>query len=304
MAVVGGGEMVSEMDESKALFQKRAQQLQMLTSATSRLVSPLDFSPTSHHTDTDAPSTPATQTKDPFNFSLLFPDDSDQPPAALDPTLDVHTSRHLLFASYFPVGGLGQGFSRQDANERAVVLCGVGRSRQRVEGLVKGVQKEVEHHFRLLSAAMSPVLPDMERGSMAKFRALPNFEQCGIATACEEILRSGIRRKTPYPVCGQLVLVCELLEGCGCVRQLLKLLVDVVACDLSAAEEGAGLGAGPASGGGGGGGSGGRKGQSHHHLPPPPPLPEELTLPVLWLLQKYLPCLLLSQEDTAVVFER
>ena len=271
---------VSEMDESKALFQKRAQQLQMLTSATSRLVSPspLDFSPS--HTDTDAPSTPAIQTKDPFNFSILFPDEDQN----VDPTLDKHASRHLIFASYFPVSGLGQGFSRQDHNERAVVLCGVGKTRLRVETTVKGIAKDVEHYFRLLTGIQSPILPDILKGVMGRFRSLPSFEQCTIATSCEEVLRAGLKRKTPYPVCAQLVFVCELLEICGCVRQLLDLLVDVVACERSNEDA-------PSSG---------RKGQQ----PPLPPLPEELALPVLWLLQKYLSCLLLSQEDTAVVFEK
>lgn len=266
---------VSEMDESKALFQKRAQQLQMLTSETSRLVSPLEFSP-SH---TDAPSTPATQTKgDPFNFSILFADEEQ----SADPTLDKHASRHLIFATYFPVGSSGcSGFSKLDHNERAVVLCGVGKTRKRVEGIVKLVSSDVVHYFKLLSGIQTPILPDTDlKGLLNRFRSLPNFEQQVIATSCEDILRGALTRKAPYPSCAQLVFVCELLKICGCVRQLLDLLVDVIACDFQPKEEV-------------------KKGQ-----PALPPLPEELVLPVLWLLQEYLSCLFLSQHDTTVVFEK
>ncbi len=267
-------------DESKALFHKRAQQLQMLTSETSRLVSPLDFSPS--HTDTDAPSTPVAQTKsDPFNFSILFADDEQ----SVDPTLDKHASRHLIFAAYFPVSG--RGFSKQDHNERAVVLCGVGKTRQRVESLVKGVASDVEHHLRLLEGIPTPILPDTNvRDLMGRFRSLPSFEQRSIATSCEDTIRASLKRKTPYPGCAQLVFVCELLEICGCIQQLLNLLVDVVASDFS--EEGV---VRKVVGGGVQG-------------LPVPPLPDVLCLPVLWLLQKYLSCLLLSQQDATVVFEK
>lgn len=267
---------VSEIDESKALFQKRAQQLQMLTSETSRLVSPLEFSPS--HTDTDAPSTPATQTKhsDPFNFSILFADD-DQ---SIDPTVDKHASRHLIFAAFFPVGRLG--FSKQNHNERSVVLCGVGKTRQKVEAIVKALSGDVEHYFRLLDNIQTPILLDSKLKEIAgRFRSLPNFEQCVIASSCEDILRTALKRKTPYPACAQLVFVCELLEICGCVRQLLDLLVDIIACDFSGVPK-----------------------EEMRKAPPPPPLPDDLCLPVLWLLQKYVPCLLLSQQDTTVVFEK
>jgi hypothetical protein len=269
---------IGEMDESQALFQKRAQQLQMLTSETSRLVSPLEFSPS--HTDTDAPSTPAAQAKsDPFNFSIFITDDEQ----VVDPTLDKHASRHLIFAAYFPVSGAV--FSKQNQNERAVVLCGVGKMRQRVEAQVKAITSDVEHYFRLLEGIQTPVLPDTKlKEVMDRFKSLPNFEQCVVATSCVNILRSSLKRKMPYPACAQLVLVCELLKICGAVRQLLDLLVGVVACDFTI-------------------GAKDELPRVKNQPPSLPPLPEELCMPVLWLLQKYLPCLLLSQQDTATVFE-
>ena len=275
---------VPEMDESKALFQKRAQQLQMLTSETSRLVSsetsrlvsPLEFSPP--HTDTDAPSSPITQTKgDPFNFSILFADDEQ----STDPTLNKHASRHLIFAAYFPISGLG--FGKQDHNERAVVLCGVGKTRQKVEDIVNGVSKDVEHKFRLLDGIPTPILPSEYKELIIRFQSLPTFEQHVLATSCEEILRSSLSRKTPYPACAQLVFVCKLLQICGSVRQIIELLVDVIACDYSSNSK--------------------EEHRKSGHLPLPP-LPPELCLPVLWLLQMYMSCLLLSQQDTAVVFEK
>ena len=270
---------MNEMDESKALFQKRAQQLQMLTSETSRLVSPLEFSPS--HTDTDAPSTPATQAKsDPFNFSIFIADDEQ----IVDPTLDKHASRHLIFAAYFPV--CGPAFSKQNRNERAVVLCGVGKMRQRVEAQVKAIANDVEHYFRLLDGIQTPVLPDTKlKELMDRFKSLPNFEQCLVATSCVDILKSSLKRKTPYPACAQLVFVCELLKICGAVRQLLDLLVGVIACDFTM-------------------GSKDEPSRGKSQPPSLPPLPEELCLPILWHLHKYLSCLLLSQQDTATVFEK
>lgn len=266
---------VSEMDESKALFQKRAQQLQMLTSETSRLVSPLQFA---HAGDADAPNASTARTKsDPFNFSILIADE-EQSAAAVDPTLDKQASRNLVFAAYFPIAG--QAFGKLKQNERAVVLCGVGKTRQRVEALVKSISSDVEHYFRLLDGIQMPVLPATKlKELMERFKSLPNFEQCVIVSSCVEILRSSLKRKAPYPACAQLVFVCQLLQICSCVRQLLELLVSVVACD-------------------------GPKEEVRKNQPSLPPLPEELCLPVLWLLQKYLSCLLLSQEDTITVFEK
>ncbi len=271
---------VSEIDESKALLQKRARQLQMLTSETPRLVSPLDYSPS--HADTNSPSSPTTQTKsDPFNFSIVFADEEQ----TVDPTLNKHASRHLIFASYFPISGLG--FSKQDCNERAVVLCGVGKTRLRVEGLVRTISSDIEHYFRLLQGIQTPILPHSQRKELIiRFQSLPTFEQHVLATSCEEILRESLTRKAPYPACAQLVFVCELLKICGSIHQIINLLVDVVAADPSvqAKEE--------------------QQQQHRKTQPPPPPLSAELCLPVLWLFQKYFSCLLLSQNDTTVVFEK
>ena len=269
---------MSDMDENKAIIQNRAQQLQMLTSETSRLVSPLGFSPS--HTDTDVPSSPTTQTKsDPFNFSIMFADEEQ----CVDPTLNKHASRHLIFAAYFPISGLG--FSKQDRNERAVVLCGVGKVRQKVEGIVKALSNDMEHYFRLVRELQTPMIPESElKELMIRFRALPTFEQQVLATSYEDVLRGSLSPKKPYPVCAQLVFVCELLKVCGGIHQMINLLVDIIACDFSS--------------------SGGIKEELRKGQPPPPPLPAELCLPIVCLLQKYVSCLLLSQNDTAVVFEK
>ena len=259
-------------------IQKRAQQLQMLTSETSNLDSPIDFS--SGTQDISSPS--HTQTKgDHFNFSLstFFMEEEH----LTDPTLDKHASRHLIYAAYFPVNCYG--FGRQEKNERAVVLCGVGRVRQRVESIVRQISSDIQHCFRQLTGIQKPALfgPKI-RFAMLRFRSLPSFEQHIIATSCNDILRESLSRKTPYPACSKLVFVCELLETCGALHQLMSLLVDIIACDFPLAP--------------------GPKGDHRRGPPPPPCLPSELCLPVLCMLHNYLPCLLLSQLDTTVVFEK
>lgn len=278
-----GGDGVSEMDESRALFQKRAQQLQMLASETSHLVSPIEFSPP--HTIPDPPdvTSPHHQTKgDPFNFSLstIF---TEEEQLTVDPTLNKHASRHLIFAAYFPVSGCG--FGKQERNERAVVLCGVGRARQKVESIVNGISSDLEHYFRLLQGIQTPILLDYKlRKLMVQFQSLPTFEQHVIATSCEEILRESLSRKAPYPACAQLVFVSELLEICGAIHQLFALVVDIIASDFPPVST--------------------PKGEHRRAQTALPCLPGELCLPVLWLLQKYLSCLLLSQHDTTVIFEK
>lgn len=277
-------------EESVAIFHERKQQLELLASESQaeNFVSPLSFNSPTH--DTDGPPSPLVPPKsDPFNFSptpafpaaastsSLFLDEEQ-----LDPVTNKHASRHLLFAAYFPISE--PLLTAQELNKRAVVLCGVGKTRARVERIVKKIGDDVEHYLRLLSGISTPILPD----SVLDFRLLPSFEQRVLATTCENILRSTLK-STPaaaavaatggatnsgthyYPACAQLVFVCELLELSGGIQQIIDLLVDVIACELDR---------------------------------PPPPLPENLCLPVIGLLHKYCSCLLLSQQNTTVVFEK
>ena len=250
----------------------------------------LGFSP-SH--DGEGPSSPLNQTKsDPFNFALSFPTTA---PESLfldedhtdDVTINKQVSRHLLFATYFPI--CGSRLTKQELNERAVVLCGVGKSRNKVDRIVKKITVDIEHYFRLLPGISTPILPDSKlQDLMHRFQALPTFEQRNLAMTCVKSLRSSLHiagkgsgtKLSHYPACAQLVFVCELLEISGGIQQILDLLVDIIACDR-AKEKVEGL-------------------EVHR---PQPPLPAELCLPVVWLLQKYFSCLLLSQQDTTTVFE-
>ena len=283
----------SGVDEDM-LMRDRALKLQMLE--TSQLVSPLDFNSPTH-----APSSPSLEQLrgDPFNnvsMSMLQEEEH-----VVDLTMNKHASRHLIFAAYFPVSQ--PHFSTCSLNERAVVLCGIGKNRHRVESIVNKVTEDVVHYFRLLDGIQTCILPESKlQDIMPRFRSLPAFEQHILATSCENILRSSLTssRMTPgggggtlgtqsthyYPACAQLVFVCELLKICGSINQLLELLVDISACNagLQAVEE--------------------RERFEAHRIPLPPPLPNVLCLPVVGILQKYMSCLLLSQQDTVVVFER
>lgn len=297
------------VDENPALLQERAQKLQMLAATSDHyeslsLVSPL----TSFHSpphDNDAAASPLSQSKvDPFSFSFIQEEEHH-----IDVTMNKHSLRHLLFATYFPI--CDSHLSKQELNNRAVVLCGVGKMRHKVEAVVKKVSEEVEHHFRLLANIPSNILPEAK--VLPKFSSLPIFEQHIIATSCEKILRSSL---TPvavaaggpggnppgrvYPDCAQLVFVCELLKLCGSVHQIIELLVDIVECSAATAvASGAGQDEGHRNVN-----VGGKAAAAGVGAVAIPPLPSELCLDVVGLLHKYLPCLLLSQQSTTIIFER
>lgn len=279
-------------NENASILEERAQKLRMLvsehnTSQLSQLMSPLGFNSPSN--DTDAPNSPNVPSKtDLFNFSMSLFTEDDQ---MLDMPLNKHASRHLIFATYFPIAD--SHLTQQILNERCVVLCGIGKARNKVESIVKKVTDEVEHHFRLLNDIQTPVPEETElQNLMTSYQSLPTFEQNFLATSCEKKLRHSLGRRgsgngSPYPGCAQLVFVCDLLKVCGSTHQILQLLVDVVACDASLeADEDA---------------------EGFEECQPPgphPPLPFELCLPVIGLFQKYFTCLLMSQQDTTVIFDR
>ena len=273
------------VDENPALLQERAQKLQMLAATTDHyeslpLVSPLTSFNSPPH-DNDGGGSPLSHNKvDPFSLSFFQEEDPN-----IDVAVNKDSLRHLIYATYFPI--CDSHLSKQELNKRAVVLCGVGRMRLKVETIVRKVTEEVEHHFRLLKSIQSNILPETK--FLPKFSSLPTFEQHIIATSCEKILCSSLSPvggvSSPsrvYPASAQLVFVCELLKLCGSVHQIIELLVDIVECNASLGQE-----EGPPN-----------KGKSL------PPLPNELCLDVIGLLQKYLPCLLLSQQNTTIIFER
>ena len=268
------------VDENPALLQERAQKLEMLAVTTDHyeslpLVSPL----TSFHSpphDNDTAGSPLSQSKvDPFSLSFFQEEEHH-----IDVAMNKHSLRHLIFATYFPI--CDSQLSKQELNKRAVVLCGVGKMRHKVEAIIKKITDEVEHNFRLLESIQSNILPESKL--LPRFSSLPTFEQHIIATSCEKILRLSLSSGNPpsrlYPACAQLVFVCELLKICGSVHQIIELLVDIVECNASLDQDG------------------------HHNVGKAlPPLPAELCLAVIGLLQKYLPCLLLSQQNTTIIFE-
>ncbi len=266
-------------NETEAIFEDRVKKLKMLEheSSSNQIMSPLDFNTLA----TDAPNSPVTTSKsDPFDFSLSLLDD-DQ---SMDFPVNKQTSRQLIFAAYFPISD--SQLSLQSLNERSVVLCGVGKSRNKVEGIVRKITDEVEHYYRLLdSVPISVLQEDKLQSLMRSYQSLPTFEQNVIATSCEKKLRVSLSPfKKIYPGCTQLMFVCELLKVCGSISQILQLLVDILACNAFIVEEE----------------------EIHSFLDShrgPPPLPLELRLPVIGVLQRYSSCLMLSQQDTTVVFE-
>ena len=279
----GGGPFVCEIESSGEQMENttvallRQQKLEsLLTANMESSRSPIPF-----HSHDDGPASPMGAGFPLFPSGFIEEDNhhSLEPAAAINKQLQ----RHLLYTAYFPFSDMTM--MRQELSKRTVVLYGVGKSRSRVEKTVKGIMENVEHYFRLLQNVSSPVLPDNPRcpDLMQKFCLLPTFEQRVIALECEKRLRLYLHDNKGQPnvsICAQLVFVCELLEISGGILQILDLLTDVICGD----SENDSL---PGKGGVG-------------HTPC---LPPDLCLPVLCLLRKYLSCLLLSQEDTAVIFE-
>lgn len=153
------------------------------------------------------------------NNSLFIEDDR-----TIDLTVNKHLQRHLLYTAYFPLSDTH--LMRQDLSERSVVLYGIGKSRLKVEKIVKGIMDNVEHYFRLLQNVSSPVLPDNTGcpNLMQKFQGLPVFEQSVIATECEKRLRLTVCKNgsfTSVSICSALVFVCELLEISGGISKIL-----------------------------------------------------------------------------------
>ena len=271
------------MEENTALMLERKNKLDLLMSApddTTQLISQLGFNSPSRDEDPVSP-----------NFSLSFfgggassptPDDiRGSPPSKID----KHASRHLLFATYFPVDP-----SEISQQERSVVLCGTGRTRARVEGTVREIHQNIEHHFRLLATITSPVPPDPKLPDLIhRFRMLPAFEQNVIAGSCTQVLMQRLEHGggmmgsvSCYPSCAELVFVCQLLEIAGSVRQIIELLINVMAFNT------------------------GEKREMYEKRPgsmAAPLLPVDLRIPIVNMLWCYLPCVLLSVHDTCVVFE-
>ena len=272
-----------KVEENVALL--RQQQLESLLTADmglSRLVSPLAF-----NSQEDTAVSPIAPLSLFTGNSSLFMDDEQ----CIELNINKHSQRHLLYTAYFPL--MESHLTKQELSERSVVLYGIGKARTKVEKIVKGIMDNVEHYFRLLENVSSPVLPDNPGcpNLMQKFRLLPVFEQCVIATECEKRLRTSVcqnRGFTGNSICSALVFVCELLEISGAVSRILSLLVDIISGDIFSEEDME---------------DGEKKEMETATTIIPAALPPDLCLPVICLLRKYLSCLLLSQQDTITVFE-
>lgn len=256
--------------EENVLFE-RQQQLEKLLSMTSTqdplVSSPIDFNSTQH-----SPSSPPNADL----FNMMSGPSLDDSQIHTHTSIDKQASRHLIFAAYFPIEVTE--ITKQDLNERAVVLCGPGKTRKMVENLVGEIRSNIEHHFRLLQSISSPVLPEQIPDVMNRFRLLPTFYQNQISCGCAQSLLSSLSPSSPYPSCSQLVFVCQLLLATGSVQQTLDLIIDVVSCN------------------------GVEKRDSVRH--PFPPLPNDLCFPVVSILWCFTSSLLLSVHDTSLVFER
>ena len=227
------------------------------------------------------PSSPKT---DLFNFYQAFSPTLDEDNVLTASSsiaakkLDKHSSRHLLYASYFPVSP-----NKLSKQERVVILCGTGRTRLEVEAVIDEIISKAKTIFLELAIENSLDLPPSTVDFMKQFKMLPNFNQNEIASICvDQMLEnlasydSNSASKDGFPSCSQLVFVCELLEITGSFRKLIDLLVELVSYSGEKKEE---------------------KRQAVR-------LPLVLCLPIVNLFWHYFPILLLSISDMALVYER
>ena len=144
-----------KVEENVALL--RQQQLDSLLTSSdiglSRLVSPIAFNP-----QEDAAISPMAPVLSLFtgNSSLFIEDER-----TIELSINKHSQRHLLYTAYFPLSDTH--LTKHELSERSVVLCGIGKSRNRVEKIVRGIMDNVEHYFRLLQNVSSPRSPRQHR---------------------------------------------------------------------------------------------------------------------------------------------
>ena len=264
-----------QSDGSSSIFEMREQKLKNL--AELAMPDPLEESSSQLVEFDSQPSSP--NKADMFNFYQPFSptlDESDVIPSSSQKKkrLNKHSSRHLLYASYFPVVS-----SKLSKQERIVVLCGTGHTRLKVENLVDGILSKGMTIFRDLYKHNSLVLPSSCTEFIKEFQMLPNFDQNEIASLCAnqilQHLTSPDNAKDCYPSCSQLIFVCLLLEIGGSFRKLMDLLVELVSFTSDKKED---------------------KRQNVRLL-------LTLCVPIVNLLWYYFPILLLSIVDTSLIYE-
>jgi len=277
---MASGERGAVSDEA-SIIQERQRKLQQLICEDSGRF-PLIISPTD---STLSPSKAFTAKGDPFSFlpghsseHLSESDDNHAP-------INVEAEKHGLYAAHFPI--LSSYLHHSNLNECMTALCGVGNARKKVSRVLDMLSSSIEQFFYSMSSSQarnSVVYSNNEL--MRQFAILPVFHQRKITTSCELLLRKTLQDGgegsglSHYPHPTQLSFLCDLMETSGDVTSIIELLVDVVACGSEEEKDSFGVN------------------------PRPAPLPNELCVPVVCLLYKFLPSLLISQHYTTVVFEK
>ena len=98
------------------------------------------------------------------------PPTTNTPPTSM-PHLNKDTSKHLLYASYLPVNPTE--ISRQELNERSVVLCGTGQLRLQIDAKIREMRDRANEIFIQLEAESSLVLSDTTTDFMNSFNMMP-----------------------------------------------------------------------------------------------------------------------------------
>ena len=264
------------------IIQERQRKLQQLICEDSGGRFPLIISPTD---STLSPSKSFTAKTDPFGFlpgqSSEHLSESDDSHAAIN----IEAEKHGLYAAHFPIPS--SYLHRSDLNECMTALCGAGSARKKVSSVLEALSLNIEQFFHSVSNSTTRIpLVYSNNELMRQFAILPVFHQRKITTTCELLLRKMLQDVSDggglshYPHPTQFSFLCDLMETTGDITSIIELLVDVVACGSEEEKDSFGVN------------------------PRPAPLPNELCVPVVCLLYKFLPSLLTSQHYTTVVFEK
>jgi len=272
------------VNDDVLIIQERQRKLQQLINEDSGGRFPLIISPTD---STLSPSKSFTTKAEPFSFLPGQPSDrfseSDDNLAAIN----IEAEKHGLYAAHFPIPS--NYLHRSDLNECMTALCGAGNARKKVSSVLEALSSNIEQFFHSMLSYQSRIPLVYYNGELMKeFAILPVFHQRKITTTCELLLRKTLQdvcvndssSLSHYPHPTQLSFLCDLMETTGDITSIIELLVDVVACGSEEEKDSFGVN------------------------PRPAPLPNELCVPVVCLLYKFLPSLLTSQHFTTVVFEK
>lgn len=201
-------------------------------------------------------------------------------------------NRHLLYAKHFPLPQ--EEISAHETNQRLLLLYGYGKARKEVRSYVRCVKKDILQILadeRLESSRRGDGQPQEKRikldhgqeRSIMKLKQLPYFDQHILTTAAAKNILERVQSCTrsgreSLPTLEQIICLLDLLEDAlnisGLLEFIVKLLDHINSLESDVLKEKA-----------------------------PDNYTTNVCLSIVGVLRRYQACLLVSQEQTATIFE-